>query len=63
VLNGKRLIIGTVQKWLHVFQHIPTDSAHSGFFIDRNPWLQHPSQFTGRRTNAEGVEVSIQAYS
>jgi hypothetical protein len=43
---------GTVQKWLRVFEQIPADSAHTGFFIDRTPWLQHPSQYTGRKHDA-----------
>ena len=36
------------QKWQRLYANVPTDSAHTGYFIDRVLWLNnHPARFNG----------------
>lgn len=36
------------QKWQRLYENVPTDSAHTGYFIDKVLWLNnHPARFNG----------------
>lgn len=36
------------QKWQRLYANVPTDSVHTGYFIDRVLWLNnHPARFNG----------------
>jgi len=48
------------RKWNKLYADIPTDSAHSGYFIDKIFWFTHPAQFDGLTSAiGEGEEVIL----